>query len=320
MMYPRLKIARDLLTDDGVIFISIDDHEVHNLRKICDDIFGEENFVAIFNWMKTATPPSLSKNIRKKFEYVLCYLQDNENKGLNGGVVEGGDMPLINETNKYTTLKIPKENLCFKIPDGIYKSVKYGRTTIEEGLEIQNGKALNDLILSGNFKWSQQKLDEEVKSGTRFWIKTDKFAVRYERIGERVKTPANIISKEECNVLTNEEAQKEIKNLFLKKIIDYPKPTSLIKYLVSTYIKSDDFVMDFFSGSATTAHAVMQLNAEDGGNRKFIMVQLPESCNEKSEAFKAGYKNICEKIIEETGKTDLDVGFRVLKLDSSNMK
>lgn len=344
MMYPRLKLARNLLADDGVIFISIDDNEVDNLRKICDEVFGERNFIAQFNWMKTATPPSLSKTIRKKFEYILCFAKNKVGVALNGGTVEGGDMPLLNETNAYSSLEFPKDSIVFKIPDGKYVAGKYDRVTLEKDIEIYNGKAKSDVMLSGNFKWNQNTVSEEVKKGTIFRVKTKKFAIRYERLGERIKLPSNIISKDECNVGTNEDGQKEIKSLFDDKcVVDYPKPVTLMKYLVRMNTYEDDIVLDFFSGSATTAHAVMKLNAEDGGNRKFIMVQLPEltytidkngkeiAKKGSEEAYKAGYKNICEigkerirraakQIKGEHPESNFDGGFRVFKLAESNMK
>lgn len=333
MLYPRLRLARDLLTDDGVIFISIDDNEQANLKKICDEIFGEKNFIAVFNWMKTATPPSLSKFLRKKFEYILCYEKKDLAESLIGGIVNGGDMPLLNESNAVVTLVFNKDSVNFKIPNGLYKAGEYDRVYLEDDINIIDGHADNDIILTGRFKWTQETVNKEIDNGTEFLIKTEKFAIRYARTGERVKLPSNIISKDECGVGTNEEAQKEISVLFGKKIMDYPKPVTLLKYLVRMNTKDEDIILDFFSGSATTAHAAMQLNAEDGGNRKFIMVQLPEKCDETSEAYKAGFKNICEigkerirragkKIKEENSltTTNLDTGFRVLKLDSSNMK
>ena len=283
--------------------------------------------------MKTATPPSLSKNIRKKFEYVLCYKKKDLLYGLNGGIVNGGDMPLLNEVNAFTTLKFNKSSVNFKIPNGFYKAGQYDRVHLQNDIYVVNGRADKDIVLSGHFKWTQSTVDQEVNNGTEFWIKTEKFAIRYARAGERVKLPSNIISKDECEVGTNEDAQKDILSLFENKVMNYPKPVSLLKYLIGMNSQDEDLILDFFSGSATTAHAVMQLNAEDGGNRKFIMVQLPEKCDEKSEAYKAGYKNICEigkerirragkKIQEEYSEKakDLDIGFRVLKLDSSNMK
>lgn len=324
MMYPRLKIARNLLRKDGIIFISIDENEYANLKKICDEIFGENNFVASFNWMKTATPPSLSKSVRRKFEFVLCYSKSSSYGVLNGGSATGGDMPLLNESNKYTTLVFHKDSLKLKIHDGIYKKGQYDRTRIEEDFEVKDGKAVNNLVLSGNFKWTQETVDQETKDGTEFWVKTTKFAVRYSRAGERIKIPSNIISKEECGVLTNEEAQKEIVDLFGQKVMDYPKPTSLIKYLINMCTTENDIVMDFFSGSATTAEACMAIN------RKFILVQLPEVLGENRIAYKMGYRTMCDlaedriirasKKITKISEDNIDYGFRVFKLDTSNME
>lgn len=335
MIYERLLVARSLLSEDGVIFISIDDNEVENLKKVCNEVFGERNFIAQFDWMKTSTPPSLSKTIRKKFEYILCFAKNRTGIALNGGSVEGGDMPLLNESNAYATIKFPKESIEFRIADGHYCAGIYDRVLLVKDIDILEGKATTDIELSGNFKWKQQTVLDEVKSGTIFRIKTEKFAIRYERPGERIKLPSNIISKDECEVGTNEDGQKDIKQLFNNQVImDYPKPVSLMKYLVRMICYDNDIILDFFSGSATTAHAVMKLNAEDGGNRKFIMVQLPEKTDEKSEAYKAGYSTICEigkerirragkKIKEENadkeGIDKLDIGFRVFKCENSFM-
>ena len=242
-------------------------------------------------------------------------------------------MALVSEVKAFTRLKFNKSSVNFKIPNGFYKAGQYDRVHLQNDIYVVNGRADKDIVLSGHFKWTQSTVDQEVNNGTEFWIKTEKFAIRYARAGERVKLPSNIISKDECEVGTNEDAQKDILSLFENKVMNYPKPVSLLKYLIGMNSQDEDLILDFFSGSATTAHAVMQLNAEDGGNRKFIMVQLPEKCDEKSEAYKAGYKNICEigkerirragkKIQEEYSEKakDLDIGFRVLKLDSSNMK
>ena len=293
-MLPRLILAKRLLSDDGVIFISIDDNEYAHLKRVCDEVFDESNFIASFNWMKTSTPPSLSKNVRKKFEYVLCYCKQFNGIGLNGGVVEGGDMPLLNDGNALATLRFAKDVVYFRIPDGRYAAGQYDRVRLEEDIIIENGKSLTDIILSGNFKWQQSTLDEEIEEGTIFHIKTEKFAIRYERTGERIKVPSNVISKEECNVGTNEDAQKEILVLFGNKVMDYPKPVSLIKYIINMRASKSDIILDFFAGSATTAHAVMQLNKDDGGNRKYIMVQWNEPVKAGSEAENQGFKTIDE--------------------------
>ena len=204
----RLKLAKGILRDEGIIFISIDDNEFAQLKLLCDKIFGENNMVAIFNWKKTSTPPSLSKNVRKKFEYVLCYKKNQYNNGLNGGTVEGGDMPLLNGSNAYGTLKFKKESVIFKIPDGFYSKGEKDRVVLEQDINIINGVSDNDVVLSGNFKWKQDTVDQEIENGTKFFIKSDKFAIRYQRDGLRIKVPSNIISKEECEVGTNEDATK----------------------------------------------------------------------------------------------------------------
>lgn len=296
-MYPRLLLARDLLSNDGVIFISIDDNEQANLKLLCDEIFGEENFITQFLWNKTATPPSLSNDVRKKYEYILCYQKSNDrNFGLSAGDIEGGDMPLLNETNSERTLIFKKEAVNFKI-NGEFKKGIYDRVELLEDIEVENGKAKTDIKLKGKFKWIQKTLDEEIKNGTIFWVKTEKFAIRYKRNEARTKTPSNIISKNECGVGTNEDANKEIKELFDKEaIFDFPKPSSLVKYLANM-TQEDAIILDFFAGSGTTGHAVMQLNAEDGGNRKFILVQIDEPIKEDKPAYKFCIENNLPPVI-----------------------
>lgn len=333
MMYSRLLVARTLLANDGVIFISIDDNEVHHLRKICDEVFGARNFVAEYKWNKTSTPPSLSYKVRSKYEYILCYEKQLSAIKYNGGIVEGGDMPLLNEGNAVRTIRFPRNSISFNIV-GNFPAAEYDRVTLTQEIEVVNGQSNTDVILTGPFKWTQETVNNEISNGTTFIIKSNKFAVRYIRVGERIKRPSDVISKVECGVGTNEDASKDIEMLFGKNIMSYPKPISLIQYLIPfAEISSDSLILDFFSGSATTAHAVMQLNAEDGGKRKYIMVQFPEATPEGSEARKAGYNTICEigkerirragkKIKETTGNEskDLDTGFRVLRVDSSNME
>lgn len=294
MIYSRLLVARTLLANDGVIFISIDDNEVHHLRKICDEVFGATNFVAEYKWNKTATPPSLSNKVRSKYEYILCYEKQLSGIKYNGGFVEGGDMPLLNEGNAIRTIRFPKDSISFHIR-GSFDPGEYNRVTLENRIEVALGVPTTDVVLTGPFKWTQETVDNEVACGTTFVIKSGKFAVRYMRAGERIKRPSDIISKQECGVGTNEDAGKDIEELFGANIMSYPKPVSLIQYLIPfSELSPDSIILDFFSGSATTAHAVMQLNAEDGGKRKYICVQLPEETPEDSEARKAGYSTICE--------------------------
>jgi len=339
MIYPRLKIAKDLLADDGVIFISIDDNELENLKKVCDEVFGEQNFATQFIWTKTATPPSLSHKCRKTVEYVLCYEKSLDNTRYFGSLLSGGDVPLLNTGNPVKELVFPVGSVRFNfVKNGTVRSGSYDKVELLDDIVVSNGENQNQFRMKAEFKWGQPMLNTEVANGTYFVCKTEKLSIRFQRPYDdsNFKTPNNFLNLElnkEIGIGTNESAVKELEELGLSKFFDFPKPVSLVKYLINMIAKFDKeaIILDFFSGSATTAHSVMKLNAEDNGNRKFIMVQLPEETEEKSEAYKAGYKNICEigkerirraakKIAEENPEAKFDGGFRVLKCDSSNMK
>ncbi len=281
-MQRRLEIAKDLLTDDGVIFISIDDNEQAQLKLLCDNIFGESNFIANFKWNKTATPPSLSNKVRNKYEYILCYEKIRNNKVYNGGVIEGGDMPLLNTGNNERTIKFKKESVKFFF-DGKIKKGKHNKVEVIEDIIVENGQATNDFELKGEFKWTQKTIDEEIKNGTTFVIKSKNISPRYIREGIRIKKPADIISKIECLVDTNEFAKKELEELVPNNNMSYPKPSTLIRFLVSLVSNKDSIILDFFAGSGTTGHAVAKLNAEDGGNRTYILCTNNEN-------------NICEEV------------------------
>ena len=279
MMWPRLHLLHELLSDDGIIFISIDDNEVHHLRAVMDEIFGEERFAAQFFWMRTATPPSLSKTVRRKIEPLFCYRKSvTEKLNLFGGQTEGGDMPLLNEANIVRQLEFPKEAFGkVNLKDGIYKPKTYGRIRLVKEVQVENGQFLSNLIMEGRFKWIQETVTREAQAETQFLIKSDKFSIRYERKhNQRVKIPSNLITKKECQVGTNEDANKELAEIIGTDKFDYPKPTSLIKYLINMVCDKDDIVLDSFAGSGTTAHAVLALNKEDGGNRKFILIECEE--------------------------------------------
>lgn len=378
MIYPRLKIARNLLSDDGVIFINIDDNELENLKKICNEVFGEQNFATQFIWTKTATPPSLSHKCRKTVEYVLCYEKKLDSTRYFGSLLSGGDVPLLNTGNPTKELVFPAGSVRFNfVKNGTIHAGSYDKVILIDDIIVSDGVNYNEFKMTGEFKWGQPMLNAEVSNGTYFVCKSNKLSIRFQRPYDEknYKTPNNFLNLElnkEIGIGTNESAVKELETLGMSNFFDFPKPVSLIKYLINMILKFDKYAitLDFFSGSATTAHAVMQLNAEDGGHRKFIMVQLPEKTDEKSEAFKAGYKNICEigkERIRRAGKkikaqlmaegketrdiaekkaqgnalatskaywidspeyksankqmaSDLDTGFRVLKLDSTNMK
>lgn len=344
MIYPRLKVARDLLSDDGVIFISIDDNEVGNLRKICDEIFGEYNCLGIITWLKKRKGSFLSKGIISLTEYLLVYAKNRiNNKGIYGGTASSEEsQPIIKRTNKLSTLDIPANIIHTKLADGIYKQGLYGDdinpVKLNNDVEVHHGIITTPISITAPFVWSQQRFNEQLQKGAKFIINTLNFQIRVYKIQDTddFKGFGSIISGVDIKG-TNEDAYEELELLFdKKKIFDYSKPSNYIKHIIkaSTFFDRSAIVLDFFSGSATTAHAVMQLNAEDGGNRKFIMVQLPEKTDPKSQAYDAGYPNICEigkerirragkKIKEENKDKEaidrLDTGFRVLKLDSSNM-
>ena len=339
MIYPRLKVAKDLLSDDGVIFISIDDNEIANLKVILDELYGSSMFIGIFKWNKTSKAPTLSKKIRNKYEYVLCYAKQ-ELKKLKGPTSYNTMAPLFNSGNKHTKIHFEKMMIECLFSDGIYPKGIYGQkdkyVELLNDLIVENQRNVNAVDIIGRFKWSQETINNRYHEGVVYSFKTSTFTTMYYSLSldnDKFIAPSDLINMEECNVARNDEGYIEMYKLFESvSMFDYCKPTSLIKYLIGTIQEQKAIILDFFSGSATTAHAVMQLNAEDGGNRMFIMVQLPEKCDEKSEAYKAGYKTICDigkerirragkKIKEEnTSAANLDVGFRVLKLDSSNMK
>ena len=324
MIYPRLVLARNLLADDGVIFISIDDNEQENLKKICDEVFGEKNFIAQVIWERAYAPVNLKKHFSENHDYIICYAKDIDKAICNG-------LPRASEANdRYSN---PDND-----PRGVWKSdnLSVGPIVQEKVYEIITPSGRKVLPPNGRcWCYSKERFIEMVKDN-RIWFGKDGNNVpSIKRFLSEVKqsvTPMTIWKYSEVG--HSQDAKQNLKKLFDgKSFFDYPKSVELIKRCIQLYSNESSIILDFFSGSATTAHAVMQLNAEDGGKRKFIMVQLPEKTDEKSEAFKAGYKNICEigkerirrageKIKEEAGLNgqDLDIGFRVLKLDSSNMK
>lgn len=337
MIYPRLKVARDLLTDDGVIFISIDDNEVENLRKVCDEVFGEQNFVDCLHWKKKKQPSFLAKHTAKVMEYVIVYAKNTfKLEKLSVEKVSDSNKKVININNKVSS-RIFKPGVRVKSEEqtGIIKAGVYtGRSMdveYQNDIYYENGRTTNEVEVVSKFSDSQSNIDTFIQKDLLYITKN--FLLRRdvgEEAAEKRKSITDLLLNDYGD---NQESDKEFLELFDKKYFDYTKPIKLIYNLVKSNFTEEGIILDFFSGSATTAHAVMQLNSEDGGNRKFIMVQLPEKTDEKSEAFKAGYKNICEigkerirragkKIKEESPLTtqDLDTGFRVLKLDSTNMQ
>ncbi len=358
MMYPRLMLAANLLTDDGVIFISIDDNEVTNLRKICDEVFGEENFVAILVWEKKKKGSFLSKSVTSVKEYIVVYCKRMfDFEGLIGEINDGSETyPCINAVNKRELRIIPagieskyKEKDYF-LPKGYEISDTTMSLLLHSDLVIKDGKLAEELIIEGNWRYSQEAMTEYANK-KELYITRDLYLrrivtdTRYKTLKDLLQRQGDdkeISHKDFVDLKnlnnsgwgSNEDADEELRVLFgVQKLLDYPKPTRLMCKLLASYRNTtDSIILDFFSGSATTAHAVMKLNAEDGGNRKFICVQLPELCDEKSEAYKAGYKTICDigidrikragkKILSETESAEsLDIGFKVFELDTSNLK
>ena len=316
MIYPRLKIAKDLLADDGVIFISINDQEVVNIRKICDEILGADNFIANLIWQQRKGGGNDSRYIAVDHEYILIYSKNINNSS---------DRWYISQTEEYLKRYKEVEN------DG---RRYYWDTLVRNGLQnpiVITLTAHDGTSVTINSQKSRETVIKGLKEGTVRFTKTANGWSLHHKVYIKNGQVLRSILTEYGN---NRSSGLELMDLFGKTIFDYSKPSTLLKLLCQLNTKDDDIILDFFSGSATTAHAVMQLNAEDGGHRKFIMVQLPEKTDEKSEAYKAGYKNICEigkerirragkKIKDDAGLTapaDLDIGFRCLRLDESNMK
>ncbi|OON91060.1 MAG: DNA methyltransferase [Epulopiscium sp. Nele67-Bin001] len=321
MMYSRLSVAKNLLRDDGVIFISIDDNEQGNLKKLCDEIFGIQNFFAILTRRCMHTVRNSSKDFNKNSDFILVYATKKEWYSLNKenyirAKIDKGDNYRLNDEDGRGYYKLDpiyarnyakpysytfKNGIIWKAPQG-----SFPRYSIETLKYKENN---NELDFNGSEPRAKRYLNEV-----------------------QVGQPPDTFMRE-GDVGFNSDGTKELAILLEHdKVFSQPKPSKLISYLINLLpSRSDDIILDFFSGSATTAHAVMQLNAKDGGNRKFIMVQIPEECDPKSEAYKAGYKNICEigkerirraakKISEDNPNATFDGGFRVFKTDTTNMK
>lgn len=360
MIYPRLKIARDLLSDDGVIFISIDDHEVANLRKICDEVFGEDNFVAQIVWEQGRK--SMAAQVAINHEYCLIYCKNkivniskcapNDWKIKKDGLlliyekyeelkqIYGDDLDNISSGMKSFYNSLPESNPskahahynCVDQYLGLYYPGDIAQGTGQGGkFEILHPITNKPCkVPAGGWRFSQDKLPDLLKN----------HRIHFGRDETTIPCIKRYLKETEYEVFSSvfykdgRGASKRLDTLIGKGCFEHPKDEEILKNfvtLVSSNPREDSIILDFFSGSASMAHAVMQLNAEDGGNRKFIMVQLPEATDEKSEAYKAGYKNICEigkerirragdKIMSEHPDAKIDTGFRVFRLDDTNMK
>lgn len=414
MLYPRLKIAKNFLSEDGVIFISIDDNEFSNLRKICDEVFGASNFVCTFVWEKTQHFGRQKLNNYSNADYILCYANVLISEKLKELLVESinselQDAPLFNASNNDNILTFPIGCVKFNLKDGLYTKSTSEDYKLLNPVMVKDGKNSNEFSLRFRSRWSNNTVQEEIKKGTTFWVKTTTFAIRaiYGDGKTATVAPKQIVFTNSSNPMavktrfgtridTSENATNQLIALMGNAVFSYPKPVSLIKYFISMLYDEkkarfeDDFiVMDFFSGSGTTAQAVMELNLEDGGKRKFICIQLPEDldvnlgrainpanrdiiinaialCDElgkkhsltevgKERIRRAGRRviernNMLKEVriietkeqlsvmnalvgndvavldfiktqpVQNASVNDIDVGFRVLKLDSSNMK
>lgn len=308
-MYPRLLLARDLLTPDGVIFISIDNNEYSNLKLLCDSIFGEENFIEMFSWVKTSTPPSLSTKSRKTNEYVLCYEKLRSDYQYKGELLNGGDQPLLNSGNNEGVLLFPKEKVFFSSEkmEGIIRSYTSDRVTLLDDIEVKNGYSNIDFRLKGEFKWTQDFLNNEISNGTTFIIKSELLSIRFIRQGEGWKRPTNyikdkiispLIDKPNNNVETNEGASSSLETLMGSQLFSFPKPVSLIQYLINFVVKESDIVVDFFSGSATTAESILNYNSLNiGSNLRFVLIQLPENLDNNLFTAETQSKSIIQNAI-----------------------
>ena len=294
-MDKRLRIAKRLLNDNGVIFISIDDNEQANLKLLCDDVFGSSNFVGNFVWVKKKKGSHLSKTLRSMTEYVLCYAKSYSNIELYGeDAYSDKQQPLAKRTNATKTLHFNANIVNTTLLDGEYEGRQGlgSSSSVFTKFCVRDGIIINDFNATGPYIWTQPKLDEEVKNGTKVYL-SSKFGFNVLRSdqSEKVKRPSSLIDNKN-EVGTNEDAYQEIIDIFGKEgIMSYPKPTSLMRYILKmrTYYKESSTILDFFAGSGTTLHATMQLNAEDGGHRKCILVTNNEN-------------NICEEVTYERNK------------------
>ena len=329
VIYSRLILARNLLADNGAIYISIDDKECSNLKKISDEVFGASNFVANLVWQSTAGS-NTGTDIVTVTENILVYTKNRTMFTFDGIVASDQSYALSdkyeNERGKYALDKLDRRRVA-----GHYsEALNYGITMPDGTIRYPGGG--NQKSNEGwNYLWSKTKVEWGISNSFIEFKKTNgEWSVYEGNYVERTIPFRNLITSDQCNTA---QGTSELRSLFELRPFDFPKPSGLIRQLLLTAVRTNKeaIILDFFSGSATTAHAVMQLNAEDGGHRKFIMVQLPEKCDEASEAYKAGYKNICEigkerirragdKIQSEHPDAKLDTGFRVFRVDESNME
>jgi len=331
MMYPRLKLARNLLTDDGVLFVSIDDNEQANLKKMCDEIFGEDNYIGILKWKKKKQPSFASRHIAPVIEYIYIYAKNEQILGkLSTEKISDETKKVINIYNPVSVRRF-KPGVIVKsiqngtIPKGEYK-IKTMSVEYLDDVIVENGKTTNEISVKAKFLNTQENINIFINENLLF-ITENNGLRRY--VSEKEKENDKVITDLLLDWGDNQDSEKDINELFDSRVFDYSKPKTLLKNLALAAKTDNSTVLDFFSGSGTTGHAVMDLNAEDGGKRQYICVQLDEKTDEKSEAKKAGYHPIDqipaerlrragEKIKSEHPEADIDTGFRVFRVDGSN--
>ncbi len=359
MMYPRLRLARELLSDDGVIFISISNIEVNKLMMMCNEIFGESNFIDLFIWEKTQHFGRQKLNSYSNADYIVCFAKELDNGGIKELLVERvktelQDAPLFNASNNVNTLVFPTGSVKFNMPDGIYNESSSEDYLLLDSVNVVNSRNANDFRLRFRSRWSNETVQDELSKGTTFWVKTDKFAIRaiYGAGKTANESPRQIIFTNSSNpkatfsrfgdrVDTSENATKEVQDL-IGDAFSYPKPVSLLKYLISLLWSSKGYdssplIMDFFSGSGTTAHAVMNTNLDAPGNSaRYLLVQLPEKateglgtlCDVAEGRIRGAGDKIRTELEESNRKLRLgeepkslpDIGFRVFILDDSGIE
>ena len=330
MMYPRLLLAKDLLSDDGAIFISIDDNEVENVKNICNMIFGENNYVAMFPWRKRTAKSDVPFGISQDYEWIICYAKSSMFKcsiaGKERKYYESEDFP----NRPWRVHDLTKQTTASERPNSYFTIVNP-----KNGVEYPANPNRTWAITQDTFKMYYDE-DRIVFPGDYPFLNISKPVLRYWKEDDMKKAGEDfgriaVSTKLGDDIGMSQDGTKEITNLFGSKVFPFPKPSSLIYFLCKIHTDESDIILDFFSGSATTAHAVMKLNSEDNGKRRYILVQIPEKLDESSEAYRAGFHNICEigkericlagdRIKAENPEANVDIGFKVFRVADTNIK
>ena len=344
MIYPRLMLARNLLKSEGVILISIDDTEAHNLREVCDEIFGGENFCGTFVWEKKKKPSFLDRNMGSVTDYIVAYAKNRDLAPpfVAGAVEDGKKYPFNNAGNPSSILRFPPGSVKFSCGDQLVRAQDMSegniKTELLDDVRIVEGINANEFRLKGEWRYSQSKVDEFVGANAEIVIKKIPFRPNYVNRSRELKKTANLLSHRVNGIPTNEDATTEMRDLFKMDIMSYPKPTGLLKYLIRAVSSGNDTVMDFFAGSGTMGAATLLQNLEDGFGRRYILVQLPEPLEPRnkeqqvaaglcdkmqvprsiSELTKEYLRRMGKKLRKENSLFSGDFGFRVFKFDSTN--